>query len=552
MATAMAATAELSISLDGLIKFDVQVLVKALGDIIARLNASDAKVEKLEKQSVAREHQLLSHYEKIKELQGQMKESETDRNAMRDRIEALEAAAAETQKELAAAKEDLAATSSVANEALELAKKNTGKKPTVAGDTSGLEKRVDELEQTSLQHDVDITNTKALAEAIQAALEPLPGQVEALEATVEGVKTDLGVRIKKNEDDIAELKKQVQELIDAGGVSGDDLRALEKRITHVIGEVQQATQEKLDNHSLQIKQLQEQMKNMPKASGDGAAVHALGLKIDALKERVRELENQCEVLPKHSDELKRLAELIAELLKKMEGLNGGGGDVTQADLAAYATLDALRKVQEDLEAKIDAMGKKAHKDMKNELRRFEKDLMAYITEWGDGKSTTSETNAGRIHFRCIACDQPQQSMPGASTNNFKQATSGVGVHIGPAVTGQRSERIATMTVERGEEVSLFGRDGQVYKGRESGKIHYSTGSESDRSMFTVTYRDKDKSRSSRGDRAQSATPQRPRSTDRQQVRAGWAGKTQPLDKTELSATPPTKPNRPTTANRRRT
>lgn len=58
------------------------------------------------------------------------------------------------------------------------------------------------------------------------------------------------------------------------------------------------------------------------------------------------------------------------------------------------------------------------KGMKNELKRFEKDVMIFLE---DRSHELTESAVGKIHFRCISCDQYTNTVTGPSTLLFQKA-----------------------------------------------------------------------------------------------------------------------------------
>ena len=139
----------------------------------------------------------------------------------------------------------------------------------------------------------------------------------------------------------------------------------------------------------------------------------------------------------------------------------------------------------DLQKQFEALKKNLSKNTKNELKRFERDVMVFLE---DSKTDNTETSVGRIHFRCVSCDQVTQGQHGPATANFKQAVAGSGVHVGHAAKPQLDNVAPNMLVERGEEVSLYGRDGQIYKGRDNTTTVFATPNPHKNANFTIAYR----------------------------------------------------------------
>ena len=69
-------------------------------------------------------------------------------------------------------------------------------------------------------------------------------------------------------------------------------------------------------------------------------------------------------------------------------------------------LEALTKLRKD-----------QTKQTRNELKKFEKDLLFFMQDKG-----MDEVAGGRIHFRCISCDQSAPSEWGHASSLFKQVS----------------------------------------------------------------------------------------------------------------------------------
>jgi hypothetical protein len=105
-----------------------------------------------------------------------------------------------------------------------------------------------------------------------------------------------------------------------------------------------------------------------------------------------------------------------------------GVSLTTKSTQAYVDteLEALLARMRELELAL-------AQSMKGELKRFERDVMIYVAdqlasvsggEGGGGHQhihSSGNTAAGKMHFRCLTCDQPRESVPGAQT--FKYAKS---------------------------------------------------------------------------------------------------------------------------------
>jgi hypothetical protein len=75
----------------------------------------------------------------------------------------------------------------------------------------------------------------------------------------------------------------------------------------------------------------------------------------------------------------------------------------------------------------------------------------------------SHTAAGRMHFRCLTCDRPHDSVPGAQTFRYASAQGKQQVMSGAGVISSESR---LLELQLGEQVYLHGSDGNIYRGRE--------------------------------------------------------------------------------------
>jgi len=136
--------------------------------------------------------------------------------------------------------------------------------------------------------------------------------------------------------------------------------------------------------------------------------------------------------------------------------------------------------------------------VKKELRRFEKDVIDFVGENVGTQQDNTETAIGKVYFRCLTCNQTTASQHGPHSRMYQAAMGIPSIPPGPIkVTGTpnsiptsspgglAASAIGTtpaaalsliaqggMLVERGEDLTLHGADGQVYKGRESPIVHF--------------------------------------------------------------------------------
>ena len=117
--------------------------------------------------------------------------------------------------------------------------------------------------------------------------------------------------------------------------------------------------------------------------------------------------------------------------------------------------------------------------------------MLYLDEMQKGNPT--ETGLGRVHFRCVTCDQKTDNLPkpwsqiALAQQKGSKVHLSTGVHAGVAIKPPQDKQ-ATMVVEKGAELDLYGADGGVYRGRGNTTTMFAPGQK--QGMFTVTYRDK--------------------------------------------------------------
>lgn len=160
-------------------------------------------------------------------------------------------------------------------------------------------------------------------------------------------------------------------------------------------------------------------------------------------------------------------------------------------------LDKIHAVADDLISRFAIVEETIEGSTKTELRKFERDIMLFLDELKDTSDVNlSETAVGKIHFRCLSCDQKIQSQHGPATIDFSQAVA-LGDHSMYPKHPIREHNVPTMMVNRGEEMSIEGADGAVYKGRENSTVvinHIYPDRQQQRlgqsSQFTVAYQDK--------------------------------------------------------------
>lgn len=474
-------THAIEISLEGLIRFDHSVLLNVLQEILKRLKDSDQKVDVMKNSLDVRDREF-------RELKNEVNTAKKERETLRERVAALETnheafekkhgeTAAQLDTVTPVAKEGL----NNANEALDKLRK-LGSVKSDKSDKSDGGGGIDPSAFADLCGRVVILEKLEMPQANKKVVEAQQKDINKLQDESERLRHDMDM-----------LKGRLDGMDgNQGGLDVSELKALESRMAKLIGELTKANQQKFDDLTLQLQKLRDFVKERGnRDTGKGISdieCNNMMSKIEALRARVSAVESACEQVPENTKAIEELRKLIEELANRPVVV-----PQPDIDVERFATVEGLRHVNDECCRGIEDVKKTHGKALKTELRRFEKDMMNYLDEVstsGGGKHQ-HETNVGRIHFRCIACDQPMQTMTGPSTNAFQSAT-GAGAHVGCAVPGNHAERASTMTVEKGEELPIFGRDGQVYRGRETSTVQYAVPApgEDNRGHFTVSYREK--------------------------------------------------------------
>lgn len=173
----------------------------------------------------------------------------------------------------------------------------------------------------------------------------------------------------------------------------------------------------------------------------------------------------------------------------------------------------LMLLRDDMLKQLKDTANTLREHMRNELKRFEGDLMLYLDERENQKDTT-ETAIGKVYFRCLTCNQPTQTQHGPHSKYYQYTQGNAISASGVAVPLPRVG--AGMIIEKGQDVTVHGADGNVYKGREEPVVHFTpasvgsgeepTGTLTSRNnaQFRVTYADKP-DRSAMGSRGQAGT-----------------------------------------------
>jgi len=178
------------------------------------------------------------------------------------------------------------------------------------------------------------------------------------------------------------------------------------------------------------------------------------------------------------EEDRETIERIIDALKKIE--TDFGHKIKDAQAAARTYTDNRF---DELAMNMRSLEKQLGKDFRNELKRFERDILAFIEATTSSAHGTNDASIGKIHFRCLTCDQAVSNLQGPSSLLYAKA-------VGNAANGPVVNPGGTaMNIERGRELYLNGRDGAVYKGRESSLVTLvSSGAKGERpASFSVHY-----------------------------------------------------------------
>lgn len=228
----------------------------------------------------------------------------------------------------------------------------------------------------------------------------------------------------------------------------------------------------------------------------GALLESIKNQISEMLSRLSSVEARVGALEATSATLSARMDTVEAAMKNSSrgsglSLSDIEGFVSKAEFerlaAQFATFRALLdEFRKEMEANV-------ARNIKGELRRFEKDLMAYLKEQnsqkGSGHNHSTDgsmggTAIGRMHFRCLACDRvvgdSEQASSGVSNSSrFKevaQIREPAGTP-GPYIilanqSPQKSPGLqfqsisgSKMVVEKGVHTEVYGSDGGVYKGR---------------------------------------------------------------------------------------
>jgi hypothetical protein len=176
-----------------------------------------------------------------------------------------------------------------------------------------------------------------------------------------------------------------------------------------------------------------------------------------------------------------LADLLAQLKRLEADLRGA-----IASSAAQGRNYTDSRVEELL-LKLRELERALEKGMRSELKRFERDVLVFMEAQGlggGGGDHSHDAAVGKIHFRCLSCDQTVANLQGPASLLYSRA---VGASPGSTVHSPLNPNATNMSIERGRELYLNGRDGAVYKGRDPTAVTIQPGDPARSAQFQVHY-----------------------------------------------------------------
>lgn len=207
--------------------------------------------------------------------------------------------------------------------------------------------------------------------------------------------------------------------------------------------------------------------------------------INDLGNKERDLRAKLEALLKTQADDKQSFADMAAALKKLE-----------ADLRALINTTGIQGRNytdsrlDELLAKLREMEKSLDRGLRSELKRFERDVLVFLESHDGSHQAGSDAAVGKIHFRCLSCDQTVGNLQGPASLLYARAV-GSGANgsttIGLNGGGAGGAAGTNMSIERGRELYLAGRDGAVYKGRDPSNVSIALGDPQRPSSFAVQY-----------------------------------------------------------------
>ena len=93
---------------------------------------------------------------------------------------------------------------------------------------------------------------------------------------------------------------------------------------------------------------------------------------------------------------------------------------------------------EELLLKLRELERALERGMKSELKRFERDVIMFMEQANGQDHGSGDAAVGKIHFRCLSCDQQVNNLQGPSTLLYARAVgSGTGERINPNATNMK-------------------------------------------------------------------------------------------------------------------
>jgi hypothetical protein len=356
-----------------------------------------------------------------------------------------------------------------------------------------LEANVSTLNDTTVVHGDSIAALKALLLTFK------PGGGDDMDELREKV-AQLSGRVDSQSAEISSLSAQGAlhaRSLEGLAASTSALEALMPTKADVSELATKASRATVERHERELEDLSAQVKqdHESRISILEAGLKRLSAAVDALQQddfkdealrRITELEDGAKLTVAH----------LAEHDRRLDEL-GALVDTKAAQAYVDTELENLLARLRELELALAA-------SMKGELKRFERDVMIYVSDqlaglnhgnnhgagvgaggggggggggMGSGSSggangigagsgvfhAHSHTAAGRMHFRCLTCDRPHDSVPGAQTFRYASAQGKQQVMSGAGVIPSESR---LLELQLGEQVYLHGSDGNIYRGRE--------------------------------------------------------------------------------------
>jgi hypothetical protein len=441
-----------------LLKVDFSTLTNVLRDILARLRDHEDKIVTLEAANAEKDRQIML-------LSEQVRDGNQKIHDMGIRVGLLAARTDEISKETeanSAAVGGLQTTMTDVLERLDRLERAGG-----LGGASSLDSRLSELEKKTNGLDgmaeqiAELRVKKADREAVDAS-------VSAIEDTLARIQEQLARNGSMLKDQQGALRT-LEALANGGGLgsnaltSGADGRSGRDRSS-------------LDNLYVLKAQWDSELGDLQEKDSLAAAeIRKLWQAVRKLKESDDELQEAGAVRDAQISELRQALAALGKLVNAVtDRVN---------ECASRRDLLALR---DDLLKQIREAAGALKEHLKKELRRFEKDLIDYVGERGGVAAEQTETAIGKVYFRCLTCNQVTGSQHGPHSKAFQ---SQMGIPIvgaaGPLPAGalpHKGSSLAAiaqggMLIERGDDLTLHGADGQVYKGREDPLVHFAAPSD---------------------------------------------------------------------------